>query len=87
MENIFQLSDSDRMLIANLTRELRRFNDNSEENRSDMLFSVKMAAEYLGKTRQTIRNMCKDKRLTTVMRGGQSGILKSELDRINRKRG
>jgi len=87
MENIIQLSDSDRMLIANLTRELRRFNDNSEENRSDMLFSIKMAAEYLGKTRQTVRNMCKDKRLTIVMRGGRNGILKSELDKINKIKG
>lgn len=79
MDSIF--TNEDRLLIANLTAELKRMNDRADEmaGQSDPVLSVKQAAAIIGKSRQTVSRMIRQKRLHKVERGGQIGILKSEL--------
>lgn len=73
------LTESDRSLIAQLTHELRRFNDLREAERKDRVVSVNEAARIAGRTRQTISRKIREGRLSKVTRGGVTGILLSEL--------
>lgn len=74
-------TNEDRLLIANLTAELKRMNDRADKmaEQSDLVLSVQQAAELIGKSRQTVSRMIREKRLHKVERGGVVGILKSEL--------
>ena len=81
MDTVITLSPQDRLLIADLTAQLRRYNDLTEENREDKLLGCQEAAQHLGVTRQTISQMLRDHRLHKVMRGGRQGILLSELNK------
>lgn len=73
------LTESDRSLIAQLTHELRRFNDLREAELKDRVVSVNEAARITGRTRQTISRKIREGRLSKVTRGGVTGILLSEL--------
>lgn len=73
------LTESDRSLIAQLTHELRRFNDLREAELKDRVVSINEAATITGKTRQTISRKIREGYLKKVTRGGVTGILLSEL--------
>lgn len=74
-------SDEDRKLLRDFTEQLRIRN---EIDSPDRLLSCGEAAKELGRSRQTISTMIRDKRLTKVERGGRTGILLSELRAIKR---
>ena len=82
MDSIFTYED--RLLIANLTAELKRLNDRREKEDAepDFVLSIQQAAKFIGKSRQTISRKIKQNKLHKVERGGVTGILKSELDAI-----
>ena len=77
-------SPEDRMILMDLTAELRRFNNNAEKTCSDELLSCRETAQYLGVTPQTVSTMIRQHRLDKVVRGGREGILKSQVTRIKR---
>lgn len=72
-------SGADRVLIAQLTHELRRFNDLREAELKDRVVSIQEAAAITGRTRQTISRKIREGQLHKVARGGKVGILLSEL--------
>lgn len=80
MDSIF--TNEDRLLIANLTAELKRMNDRAErgEKEPDLVLSIQQAAALAGKTRQTISRKIREGKLHKVERRGQIGILYSELN-------
>ncbi len=82
MTDTISLSEEDRIILLDLTAELRRFNNNSEKEKPDPLLSCAEAADYLKVARQTISAMIRDKRLQKKTRGGRTGLLKSDLDRV-----
>lgn len=73
------LTEADRALIAQLTHELRRYNDLREAELKDRVVSVQEAARIAGRSRQTISRKVREGRLHKVTRGGVTGILLSEL--------
>ena len=79
MESIF--TNEDRLLIANLTAELKRMNDRADKmaGQSDLVLSVQQAASLIGRSRQTISRKIREGKLHKVERGGVVGILQSEL--------
>lgn len=82
-QNVISLSADDRALIAELAYQLKRRNDLDEAaGYNDELLTCTQAAQRLGKTRQTVSLMLRQNRLHKVTRGGVTGILRSELDRI-----
>jgi len=79
MESIFTYED--RLLIANLTAELKRMNDRAEkgDRQPDLVLSIQQAASLIGRSRQTISRKIREGKLHKVERGGVVGILQSEL--------
>ena len=79
MESYF--TNEDRLLIANLTAELKRMNDRADKmaGQSDLVLSVQQAASLIGRSRQTISRKIREGKLHKVERGGVVGILQSEL--------
>ena len=80
MESIFTYED--RLLIANLTAELKRLNDSREREQHtqpDFVLSIQEAAKFIGRSRQTISKKIRENKLHKVERGGVTGILYSEL--------
>ena len=78
MESIF--TNEDRLLIANLTAELKRMNDRAEKSdEPDLVLSIQQAASLIGRSRQTISRKVREGKQHKVERGGLIGILKSEL--------
>ena len=79
MESLFTYED--RLLIANLTAELKRMNDRAErgEKEPDLVLSIQQAAQLTGRSRQTISRKIREGKLHKVERGGIIGILQSEL--------
>lgn len=73
------LTESDRSLIAQLTHELRRYNDLREAELKDRVVTIGEAAVIVGRTRQTISRKIREGRLHKITRGGVTGILLSEL--------
>ena len=84
METLY-LSYEDRLLIANLTAEIKRFNDREERPPKDIVLTLTQVANMAGKTRQTISRWIRQGRIHKVERGGMVGILSSELDSIIRR--
>ena len=82
MDSLFSIED--RLLIANLTDELKRFNDRKdrEEKEDEFVLSVQQAAQLLGRSRQTISKNIRKGKLHKVERGGVVGILRSEIEKI-----
>ena len=80
MDSIF--TNEDRLLIANLTAELKRYNDRME--RSDTkpvpVLSIQQAALITGRTRQTISRKIREGKLHKVERGGVIGIPANEIN-------
>lgn len=79
MESLFTYED--RLLIANLTAELKRMNDRAEkgDNQPDLVLSIQQAAALIGRSRQTISRKIREGKLHKVEKGGVIGILQSEL--------
>ena len=79
MDSIFTYED--RLLIANLTAELKRLNDSREmaAKEPDFVLSIQQAASLVGRSRQTISRKIKENKLHKVERGGVTGVLRSEL--------
>jgi hypothetical protein len=86
MDSIF--TNEDRLLIANLTAELKRLNDrmDSRDAEPDFVLSIQQAASLVGKTRQTISRKIREGKLHKVERRGQIGILYSELNMTQNRR-
>lgn len=86
MDSIF--TNEDRLLIANLTAELKRLNDSRDrsDRTSDLVLSIQQAATIAGRTRQTISRKIREGKLHKVERSGQIGILLSELNEIQNRR-
>lgn len=84
MDTIVRLTDSDRALLAELTYQLKRRNDLDEQSRArEELLTCTQAADILGVTRQTVSLMLRRNRLHKVTRGGRTGILRSELEKVS----
>jgi predicted DNA-binding transcriptional regulator AlpA len=77
------LSGYDRALLERLAFELKRYNDAADERKQDRVLSVNDAARLSGRSRQTISRKIREGVLTKVSRGGVTGILRSELEKIN----
>lgn len=73
-------------ILEDILRELRRANDIAEaarrEAERDALYSPSEAAAYMGRTVATLRNYVLRGHLHKVVRGGRTGYLKSEMDRV-----
>ena len=82
MDSIF--TNENRLLIANLTAELKRMNDRREREDAEpeLVLTIQQAAQFIGRSRQTISRKIKEKKLHKVERRGVIGILKSELDEL-----
>lgn len=52
------------------------------EKKDDVLLSVEQAAEYCGRTRQTLAKWALQKKIHKVRRGCRTGYLTSELDKV-----
>lgn len=78
-DNIFRCMEDMRQEISNLRELLAK----EKKDPVDKLFNIKEAAAYCGVSRWTIGNYIKEGKLIRVRRGGRSGLLKSELDRIS----
>lgn len=50
--------------------------------KQDKLLSVQEAANYCGRSRQTIAAWRRENKIKKVVRGGRTGYLKSELDKV-----
>lgn len=87
MDSIFTYED--RLLIANLTAELKRMNDRAERDsgKPELVLSVTQAAAVTGRSRQTISRKIREGKLHKVERAGVIGILLSELDSIQKPSG
>lgn len=83
MDSLFTLED--RILIANLTAELKRFNDRkeSEEKGNEIVLTIQQAAQLIGKSRQTVCRKIREGKLHKVEKGGIVGILRSEIEKIH----
>lgn len=77
---------SSQELLEAILHELKRMNDLAEGRmeaaRKEVLYTPAEAAEYIGRTRQTVCSYEKRGWLHKVCRCGRKGYLKSELDRI-----
>lgn len=77
---------SSQELLEAILHELKRMNDLAEDGMKaagkDTLYTPAEAAEYIGRTRQTVCAYEKRGWLHKVSRCGRRGYLKSELDRI-----
>lgn len=73
------LTEADRALIAQLTHELRRYNDLREAELKDRVVTISEAATIARRSRQTISRKVREGRLHKITRGGVTGILLSEL--------
>ena len=84
MESIF--TNEDRLLIANLTAELKRMNDRAERDngKPDLVLFIQQVAAMTGRSRQTICRKVREGKLHKVERGGVIGILMSELEQIRK---
>jgi len=76
------LSDYDRSLIESLTAAIGRLEVALVGQREERLYSCKEAAQYLGKTPQTISRYIRQGRLGKAVRGGVVGVPESELKKI-----
>lgn len=77
--NTIELSPTDRALIANLTKELRRFND---AEKVEVLYTYKEAAHYASVCYKTIRNWVSNGMLTPRVVGHSPRVAKAELDKV-----
>ena len=83
--DIITLSQTDRMLVQELIHELRRHNELLQaQTQRDDIMTIQDAANYLGRTRQTISRKIREGVLKKVTRGGVTGILLSDLNKITR---
>jgi len=78
-------SPEDRILIANLTAELKRLNDREERTKPEHVLSIQQVAALTGRTRQTVSLWVRQGRLHKVERGGLIGILESEVEAIKKR--
>lgn len=81
--DIITLSQTDRLLVQELIHELRRHNELLQaQTRKEEVMTIQDAASYLGRTRQTISRKIREGVLKKVTRGGVTGILLSDLNKI-----
>lgn len=76
------LSQTDRLLIAELTASNNRLAAAIESQRMEKVYSCKEAAELLGKSPQTISRYLAQGRIKKGARGGVVGIPESELKKL-----
>lgn len=76
-DNIFRAMEDMKQEIASLKQMISSGNQSGE-----IVFSSIEAADYCGRTRQTIYAWTRQKRIHKVIRGAKRGYLKSELDKI-----
>lgn len=77
-----QFSETDRILIVNLTTALNRLATIQEAQRVEKVYTNREAAKILGKSEQTISRYLKQGRIKRGVRGGVVGIPESELTRL-----
>lgn len=75
-------SETDRILIANLTASNNRLAAALEAQIGEKVYTCKEAAQLLGKSQQTISRYLAKGRLKKGVRGGMVGIPQSEIDKI-----
>lgn len=78
----FNLSQTDRELIAELTASNNRLAAALEGQKVERVYSCGEAARLLGKSPQTISRYVAQGRLKKAVRGGRVGIPESEIFKI-----
>lgn len=76
------LSQTDRLLIAELTASNNRLAAAIESQRTEKVYSCKEAAKLLGRSPQTISRYLAQGRIKKGTRGGVVGIPESELKKL-----